>query len=155
MGEIFMRNWDLREFCVRVNWPFPIWQVQVLIRRVITPIRGLLNPIGPLRNPIRQGVLLISHSRSYPPYRSHYHPPSLSFLSTTLPSSQEHKVESSLSIFPCHRHELTLSAAYTEYSVHLRLSVAPQSSQFRVDPWMLLQLPAYRPTDPPPPAGSL
>jgi len=101
----------LREFRVRVNWPSPIRQVRVLIRRVITPIRGL-------RNPIRQVVLLICHSRSYPPYRSHLHPPSLSFSSTTLPSSQEHKVKSSLSISPCHHHELTLRASYTECSIH-------------------------------------
>ena len=118
MGEIIMRNWDLREFRVRVNWPSPIRQVQVLIRRVITPIRGLLNPIRPLLNPIKQVILLISHSRSYPPYRSHLHPPSLAFLSTTLPSSQEHKVKSSLSISPCHHHELTPSAAYGECSIH-------------------------------------
>jgi len=30
----------------------------------------------------------------------------------------EHKVKSSLSISPCHDHELTLSTAYTEYSIH-------------------------------------
>jgi len=30
----------------------------------------------------------------------------------------EHKVKSSLSIYPCYDHELTLSTAYTEYSVH-------------------------------------
>jgi len=111
MGEIIMRNWDLREFRVRVNWPSPIRKVWVPIRRVITPIRGLLNPI-------RQVVLLISHSRSYRPYRSHLHPPSLSFSSTTLPSSQEHKDKSSISISPCRHHELTLRAAYTEYGIH-------------------------------------
>jgi len=58
----------------------------------------------------------------------------LSFSSTTLPSLQEHKVKSSLSISPCHDHELTPSAAYTEYSIHLRLSVVPAFSRFRVDP---------------------
>jgi hypothetical protein len=30
----------------------------------------------------------------------------------------EHKVKSSLSISPCHDHELTPSTAYTEYSIH-------------------------------------
>jgi len=30
----------------------------------------------------------------------------------------EHKVNSSLSISPCHDHELTLSTSYTEYSIH-------------------------------------
>jgi hypothetical protein len=44
--------------------------------------------------------------------------PSPSFLSTTLPSSQEHKVKSSLSISPCHHRELTRSASYTERSIH-------------------------------------
>jgi len=111
MGEIIMRNWDLSEVRVRVNWPSAIRQVRFPIRWVITPIRGLLNLI-------RQVVPLISHSRSYPPYRSHLHRPSLSFSSTTLPSSQEHKVKSSLSISPCHHHEFTLSAAYTGYSIH-------------------------------------
>ena len=69
-------------------------------------------------NPIRQVVLLICHSRSYPPYRSQLHPPSLSFSSITRPSSQEHKVKSSLSISPCHHNELTRSASYTECSIH-------------------------------------
>ena len=62
-------------------------------------------------------VIPISHSRLYSPYRSDHHPPSLSFSSTTLPSSQEHKVKSSLSISHCHHHDVTLSAAYTEYSI--------------------------------------
>jgi hypothetical protein len=54
-------------------------------------------------------------------------------LSTTLPSSQEHKVKSYLSISPCHHHKLKLSAAYTEYSIQLRLSVVPSFSRFQVD----------------------
>jgi len=106
-----MRNWDLREFCVRVNLPSLIQQVRVPIRWVITPIQGLLNAI-------RQVVPLIPEVHSYPPYCSHLHPPSLSFSSTTLLSLQEQKVKSSLSISPCHHHELTLSAAYAECSMH-------------------------------------
>jgi len=106
-----MRNWDLREFRVAVNLPSPIRQVRAPIRQVITPIRGL-------RNPIRQVVPLISQVRSYTADRSHLHPPSLSFSSTTLPSLQEHKVKSSCSISPCHHHDLTLSAAYAECSIH-------------------------------------
>jgi len=133
MGEIIMRNWDLREFRVRVNIPSLMQQVWVPIRQVITPIRGLLNPI-------RQAITLISQVRSYPPYRSHLHPSSLSISSTTLPSLQEHKVKSYLSISPCHHHELTPGAAYakcsiqrvrhtpstayTEYSIH-RVQHAP------------------------------
>jgi len=135
----------LREFRVQVNWPSLISQVQVPIRLVITPIRGLLHWI-------RQVVPLSSHRHSYPPYHSHLHPPSLSFSSTTRPSSQEHKVKSSPSISPCHHHELTPSAAYTkcsihqvqhtpstaytEYSIHLRLSIIPSFSWFWVRHWM-------------------
>jgi len=40
--------------------------------------------------------------------------PSLSLSSTTLPSLQEHKVKSSLSISPCHHHEVSPSGAYSE-----------------------------------------
>ena len=111
MGEIIMRNWDWREFCVQVDWPSPRQQVHVPMRRVITPIRGLVHSI-------RQVILPIFHSPSYPPYCAHPHPSSLSVLSTTLPSSQEHKVKSSHSISACHHHEFTLSAAYTEYNIH-------------------------------------
>jgi len=75
----------LRECCVRVNLPSPTRQVRVQIRRELTPIRGLPNPM-------RQVVPLISHIRSYPPYHSHLHPPSLSFSSTTQPSSQNTKL---------------------------------------------------------------
>jgi len=135
----------LREFREGVTWPSPGRRVRVRIRRSITPIRGVLNPIG-------EAVLLISRSCSYPAYRFHLHPPSLPFSSTTLPSSQEHKDKSSLPISQCHLHELTLSAAYTEYSIHrvqhtpstaytkysihLGLSVVPSFSQFQVDPRM-------------------
>jgi len=105
-----MRNWDLREFCERLNLPSPIQQVRVPIQQVLTLIRGLLNPN-------RQVVPLISQVRSYSPYCYHLHPPSLSFLSTTLPSLQEHKVKSSLSVSTCHHHELTLSAAYAKFSI--------------------------------------
>jgi len=106
-----MRNWDLREFRVRVNLPSPVGQVRVPIRQVITPILCLANPIT-------QVVPLVSQVRSYPPYCSHLHPPSLSFPSTTQPSLQEPKVKSSLSISPCHHDELTPSAAYAECSIH-------------------------------------
>jgi len=112
MGEIIMRNWDLRKFRERVNLPSTIRPVRVPIRRVVTPIQGHLNPIG-------QVVPLISQVPSYSPYRSHLYPPSLSFSSTTLPSLQEHKVKSSLSISPCHHLELTPSAAYAECSIRL------------------------------------
>jgi len=150
----------LRELRVRVNWQSLIRQVRVPMWWLISPIRGLLNPV-------RYVVLMISNSRSYLPCRSYLYPPALSFSSTTLPSSQEHKVKSSLSISPCHHYELRLSAAYTEYSIlrvrhtlstayseysilrvqhtpsivytessiHLRLSVIHSFSLFWVDPW--------------------
>jgi len=111
MGKIIMRNWDLREFPVRVNWVSPIRQAWVLIRCVITPIGGLPNPI-------RQVVPLISHICLYPPHQSHLHPPSLSFSSTTQPSSQNTKLSHpSLSL-----HAMIMSwhwsTAYSEYSIH-------------------------------------
>jgi len=101
----------LREFRVRVNGPSLIWQVRVLSQWVITPFQGLLNPS-------RQVGLQISHSRSYRPYLSRLHPPSLSFLSTALRLSQKHRHNSSLYISPRHHHELSLGAAYTSYSIH-------------------------------------
>ena len=70
---------------------------------------------------------------SYPLVSSIFVPfiiPHLSF-STIIP---EHKVKSSLSISPCPDHELTMSTAYTEYSIHPRLSVIPSFSRLRVDP---------------------
>jgi len=100
-------------------------------------------------NPIRQVVLLMSHSRSYPPYRSHLHPPSLTFSSTTLPSSQEHKVKSSLSISPCHNRELTPSTAYTKYSISPRWTVSRSQPHFELTPecsfsFRRTSLPIYR-----------
>ena len=85
-------------------------------------------------NPIRQVILLIPHSRLYPPYRSHLHPPSLSFSSTTLPSSQEHKAKSSLSISPCHNHKLTPSTAYTKYSISPRSTVSRSQPDLELTP---------------------
>ena len=103
----------LREFRVRVNWPSPIRQVRVPIRSELTPIRRLPNPI-------RQVVPQISHIRSYPPYHFHLHPPSLSFSSTTQPSSQNTKsILPSLSlhdmIMSWHRVQHTPSTASTQH----------------------------------------
>jgi len=117
-----MRNWDFREFCVRVDRPSPIGQVRVLISYVITPIRGLPNPI-------RQVVPGISRIRSYSPYRCHLHPPSLSFSSTTLPSSQNTKLSHpSLSlhaiIMSQHRVKYTPSTTYSKYCIIRRTTVS-------------------------------
>jgi len=85
MGQIIMRNWDLREFRVLVNLPSSIQQVRVPIRCVLTPTQGL-------RNLMRQVVPMISHIRWYSLYPSHLYPPSLSFSSTAQPSSQNTKL---------------------------------------------------------------
>jgi len=116
MGQIIMRNCDLRDIRVRVNIPSPIWQVQVQIWCVISLIWGHLNPI-------RQVVPLISHLCAYSPHRSHLYPPSLSFASTTLPSSQNTKLSHpSLSLYAMmqsrHWVQHTPSTAYTKYSIH-------------------------------------
>jgi len=58
----------------------------------------------------------------------------------------EHKVKSSPSISQCNDNALTLSKAYTEYSIHPRLFVFPSFSKLRVDPCVTLQLPACLPT---------
>jgi hypothetical protein len=85
MGEIIMRNWNLGEFRVRVNSPFPVQQVRVPIRRLITPITGLPTPII-------QVVPLISHILSYAPHCSHLHLSSLFFSSTTQQALQNAKL---------------------------------------------------------------
>ena len=116
MGQIIMTNCDLRGFRVRVILPAPIQQVRVPIWSVITPIWGLPNPI-------RQGVPVISHIRSCPLHHSQLHPPSLSFSSTTQPSSQNTQLtnpfQSLHAMVMCwHRVQHTPSTAYTEYSIH-------------------------------------
>jgi len=111
-----MRNWDLREFRVRGNLPYPIWQVRVPIWRVITPIQGLPHPI-------KQVVPLMSHIPSYPPHYFHLHPSSLSFPSSTLPSLKNTELShpsSSLYGMIMSRHcvKHTPSTAYTKYRIH-------------------------------------
>jgi len=48
----------------------------------------------------------------------------------------EHKGTPSLSISPCHDHELAPRRAYTQYSIHPRLLHFPSFSWLWVDPWM-------------------
>jgi len=139
-----MRNRDLREFCVQVNLPSPIQLVWV-------PIRCLITPIQRHRNPIWQVVPLISHISSYPAHHFHFHPPSLSFSSTTQTSSQNTKLSHPspslhAMIMSWHRVPHTPSTTYTDYSIHPWLFVFPSFSWIRVDPWMELQLPACLPT---------
>ena len=76
---------------------------------------------------------LITHIRSYPPHRSHLPPPSLSFSSTSLQSSQNTKlshpsVSRHVMIMSWHQVLHTPSTAYTEYSIHPRLFVFPSFS---------------------------
>jgi len=115
MGQIIMRNWDLRGFHVRVILPSPIQKLQAPIRRVITLIRGLPNPIG-------QVVPLTAHICSSRPHHSHLHPPSLSFSSITLLSSQNMKLSHpSLSLYVMimswHRVQHTPSTTSTQDSL--------------------------------------
>jgi hypothetical protein len=74
MGDGIMRHWDFTKF--------PAW---VSIGHVSTLIWGFSNPFW-------QVILLSSHICTYPPPRSHFHPTSFSFLSTTLPSLQNTKL---------------------------------------------------------------
>jgi len=116
MWELLMRNWDLREFRVRVNLPSPIQQVWDWIRCVITSIQCFPNPIT-------QVLPLIIRIRSYPPHHSHLHPPSLSFSSTPLTSLQNTMaIYQSLSlhvmIMSWHRVQYIPSTAYPKYSIH-------------------------------------
>jgi len=116
MGQIILRNWDLRELCVRVNLPSPIWQVRVPNWCIFTLIQGLPNPI-------RQVIPQISHIHSYPPHRSHLHPPSLFLSSITLPLSQNMKLSHPspslhVMILSWHGVQRTPNTAYTEYSIH-------------------------------------
>ena len=76
----------------------------------------MYSPILSLRNGLWYVVPLIPEIHSYPPDRSHLHPPSRSFSSTTLPSLQHTKLTHP-SLSPCHDHELTPSMVYTEYSI--------------------------------------
>ena len=79
------------------------------MQRVITPTRGLPNPI-------KQVVPGISHILSYSISFSSSSPVSL-FLVHNSTIIAEHKVKSYLSISPCHDHELTPSKAYTEHCI--------------------------------------
>jgi hypothetical protein len=93
MGEIIMRNWDLREFRVRVKMTIPD-----TAGTSPDPACNYINPKS--SQPNQASRTLISHIRSYPPHRSHLHPPSLSFSSLTLPSSQNTKLSHpSLSLY--------------------------------------------------------
>jgi hypothetical protein len=122
---MIIRYWYLTEFCVSVNLPTLAHHVSVLMQCIISPIWGHADEI-------KQAVPPISHIRWYSPYCSHLHHPSLSFLSTALPSSQNTKmIHSSQSmhvvIMCCHCVQHTLTTAYTEYSIH-RIQHTPNTA---------------------------
>jgi hypothetical protein len=111
MGEIIMRTWDLREFCVQVNLPSLIRQgknpnlvCNYTDMRSSQPNKASCTP--------HFSYLLVS-STSF----SSSSPISL-FLVHNSTIITEHKAKSSLSVSLCHSHELTLSTAYPEYSIH-------------------------------------
>jgi len=148
MGAIIMRSWDFRKFGVQVNLPSLIWQVRAQSHWVIIQLWRHLNPF-------RHLLLLISHIPLYPPHGSYLHPASLTFSSTTLSSLQGLNVKSSCSISPCHDHEFTLSALYTECNIVLRLFVVPWFVWLLIATWIWLQFLAYLPSYWPPSSSSL
>jgi len=105
----------LWECHVQDNLPSPIRQVRVPILHVITPIQCLPNLI-------KQVVSQISQLRSYPPHRSLLHPPFLCFVHKSLIIAEQ-KGKLSLSIIPCHGHELTPSTAYTKSTTYTQYSI--------------------------------
>jgi len=132
-----MRNWDIRECCVRVNLPSPIWHEHLQILCVLTPMWGVPNAI-------RQVIPLISHIRLDPPHHSNHHlhlsfscpqlyhnhrtPRLVIALCLTMPWSWVDTVYSILWVqstpstvgtkFSIHRGEHTPSKPFTEYSIH-------------------------------------
>ena len=124
MGNTIMRNWNFGQFHVRVNETIP-------------------HTAGTIPDPAGNHT----HTRSSQPNQAIRTPDfSYPLVSSTLFSSSsliclfpihnssiipEHKVELFLSISPWHDHELTLSTAYTEYSIH-RVQHTPRRSIHRV-----------------------
>ena len=110
MGEIIMRNWDLREFRVRVK--FAILDMAGTSPDPECNYTDMMysQPNQASRTPDFSYPLVITSFSSSSPIS-----PFLDHNSTTI---ADHTVQSSLSISPYHDHELTLSTAYTEYSIH-------------------------------------
>jgi len=100
----------LSDLGVQVNYPSPIWQVLLWIMRAITPIQCVLNEISYI-------IPHISHLRTYPPYYSPLHSPFLFHVHNSTIIA-EHTIKSSFFNSLLHDHELTLSTACTEYSIH-------------------------------------
>jgi len=105
-----MRNWDLRELRVRVKFTIP-------------------DTVGTSPDPgcNYSDTRSSQHNQASRTPDSTY-PLVITLFSSSFPISlfpiqnssiiAEHKVKSFLSISPCYDHELTLSTAHTEYSIH-------------------------------------
>jgi len=111
MGQIIMRNRDLREFRVRVILRSPIRHVRVCDPECNNTNTRSSQPNQASRTPDFSYPLVSSTSFLSPSPISLF----LIHISTII---AEHKVKSSLSISPWHDHESTPSTAYTEYSIH-------------------------------------
>jgi len=109
-GQIIMRNRDLKEILVQVDVFLVKRQVRFLILCEMTQLQCFPNPIRyvvPLMCHPRITSRLFSSSSSTWPCLIHH--------SNII---AEHKVRSSLSISLYHAHQLTLSTAYAEHSIH-------------------------------------
>jgi len=113
IGEINIRNWDIKGCSVRVNLLSPMRQVRVQIRRVLTPINCFLNRT-------RQDVPLISHIRFYAPHCSHLHP----HLSLSCPHLYHHRW--TLSEVILLYLSMPRSWVHTKYSI-LRIQQSPST----------------------------
>jgi len=139
----------LKQVRGQVQWPFALWQVQVPMRSVITPIHRLPTLM-------RHIVRVIPHIWSCRPHCCHIHPTTLSFSSTTLPSLKNTMLcyptlSLQAMIMSWHWVQHILTTAYTksrntEYSIHKWICVIPSFPRFGVYPSMLIQFPACVPT---------
>jgi len=137
MGPVSVWNRYWREFHVRVNLASSKGRVGVQSRHAITLMKGLPKPIS-------QVVPIMSHIRSWPPYRSHLHPPSFPFLWTTLLSPQNTNLShTSLSlhamIMSRHQVPCTWSVSYTSYSICCVLHTpSTANTEYNIRPRLLV-----------------
>jgi len=116
MRQFIKWCWDLREHCAQINLPSPVSSLWF-------PIRSVIILMQRLSNPTRQVIPLIFHIRLYPPHHSHLDTPTLSFPSTTLPSSWNtqlhyHSLSLHAMILTYHNIQHTPRTAYIQYSIH-------------------------------------
>jgi len=99
--------WDFRG---QVNWPFQIWHILLPIQWVISGTWGILYSI-------RLVLPLISHISCIGCIIPIFSPQSL-FIVHKSTIFTESRVKSSLSIYPCHNHEIIPIVAYPKYRIH-------------------------------------